>query len=167
MLVARGAAGKVRLVLLALRVREVRALVDVQRQAETAFERAEVCPDVSFCHSTADSRLEEGGRTSSTVVVKSLATPPLHYACHPQRHLPQNVWVLGQVNRLHRELAQPLATVHRRLGRARNARTALVRTRAILVVWSQLSSREIVAAENVPMMDEGKDVGGLSGIRCG
>lgn len=46
MVVARSTAGEVGLVLLALRVGEVRALVDMEREAEAAFEGAEVGPGV-------------------------------------------------------------------------------------------------------------------------
>lgn len=73
------------------------------------------------------------------------AAPGLQVAVgfSPQRHLPEDVWVLGEVDCLHSELAEALAAVDGRLGRARDTRTALVRTRAILVVWCQLVSHLI------------------------
>jgi hypothetical protein len=86
--VASCATGQVGLVLLALRVREVAALVDVQRQAQAALERAQVCA--------------------------------------------QDIRILGEVDRLERELAQPLATVNSRLAAASNAATALVCASTVL-----------------------------------
>lgn len=74
MVIPCGAAREVGLVLLALRVGEVGALIDVQREAEAALERAQVGA--------------------------------------------QDIRILGQINRLERELAQALATVHGGLGRA-------------------------------------------------
>jgi len=89
LIISCGAAREVGLVLLALRVRQIRAFVDMQRQTQTALERAEVRA--------------------------------------------QNVGILGQVDRLERELAQAFAAVHGGFARAGEAAAALVRSRAVLL----------------------------------